>query len=481
MADRPNILLFMADQQRADALGPFGNDVVHTPNLDALAARGLCFDSAWGQHSVCGPSRVSMMTGWYPHVAGHRSLDRLLGPDEPNLLRSLRASGYEVAMPGHRGDVFAPGVTEASTDFCGYLVWPDLAGSPIEVAHPDGHPMYSAMYFGSQGQSPRLDGDEATVQTAIRWLQERRDDRPWAMWVPLVFPHPPFAVEEPWFSLHDRAEVPLPVPADAAVGKSGFVDAYRRIYGWDGVDEAGVREIVATYYGMVSRVDDQLGRLLATIDRLGQTDDTLVILTTDHGEYLGDWGLFEKWPSGLDPCLVRNPLIAAGPGVAEHRRCAAMVEMIDVTATILEVAEVEPTFTHFGRSLAPLFADPDRAHRTYACSEGGFDPGDVALFEQPGWIYERKGRLQHERPDLVGKAAAIRSPEATYVYRQCEGDELYDRVVDPCESVNRIDDPAYAPVRQALRDALLDWTVATSDVIEWDADPRFPDIPHGWR
>jgi arylsulfatase A-like enzyme len=473
---RPNLLLFQTDQQRWDSVGAYGNPVVQTPHLDALAARGVRFDQCWGQHSVCGPSRVSLMTGWYPHVAGHRTLDHLLQPHEPNLLRLLKDGGYRVAMPGHRGDVFAPGVTEASTDFSGYLVHPDPK-LPFAMAHDEDHPMTSAFWFGKQGDEPRLDGDEAAVQTAIRWLEEGVDDRPWAMWLPLVFPHPPFMVEDPWFSLHDRADVPLPLAPSAAVGKAAFVDEYRRVYGWDQLDEADLREIVATYYGMVSRVDDQLGRVLAAVDLA----NTVVVHLTDHGEYLGDYQLVEKWPSGLDPQLVRLPLTIAGPGVAEGAVAGGLVELIDLLPTLLELAEVEARHTHFGRSLVPVLADPGAAHRELAFSEGGFDPRDVDLFERPGWLYRRKGELQHDRPELVGKAIAVRSPTHTYVYRQCEDDELYDRVADPDETTNLFGDAALAPAAEELRQAVLDWSVATSDVIPWDADPRFPEILHGWR
>ena len=116
-SSRPNLLLFTADQLRADALGCFENPTAQTPIFDAFARRGTRFNSAWSQHSVCGPSRVSIMTGWYPHTSGHRTLDNLLKPWEPNLLRLLKDAGYTVAMTGNSGDVFAEGVTELSTDF----------------------------------------------------------------------------------------------------------------------------------------------------------------------------------------------------------------------------------------------------------------------------------------------------------------------------------------------------------------------------
>ena len=482
MTARPNILIFMPDQLRADAVGAFGSPVARTPHIDALAARGVRFDQAWTQHPVCGPSRVSFMTGWYPHVAGHRTLDHLLTAAEPNLLRSLRDAGYRVSMPGHRGDVFAPGVTEASTDFCGFLVAPDLTGfvSPPPEQLRD-TPLGRAFYHGSEGPEPIVDFDEATTLTAIEWIAREGANGPWAMWVPLVFPHPPFMVEEPWFSMHDRASMPAPIDPAAGTGKPAFMAAYREAYGWDALSADDLREIAATYHGMVSRVDDQLGRIVAAIDAAGQTDDTIVVFLTDHGEYLGDWGLVEKWPSGMDPSLLRNPLIVAGPGVARGRTCDALVEIVDVNATLLDLAAATPTHTHFGRSLVDVLAEPSGEFRTHVFSEGGFSPTDVDLFEQAGGAYETKGRLQHERPELVGKAVCVRTRTHTYVYRQCEPDELYDRLADPHETTNLAADPAHAAVLTELRASLLDWLVDTSDVIPWDKHPRFPKIPQGWR
>jgi arylsulfatase A-like enzyme len=484
---RPNLVWFMPDQQRADAIGCFGNPVVQTPTIDALAARGTRFTNAFVQHSVCGPSRVSQMTGWYPHTAGHRTLDNLLKPHEPNLLRLMKDAGYHVAFVGARGDVFAPGVTEASTDFCGNLVepGPGATARAYTADVPEGSPAWWAFSFGSAGPGPLLDADEALIRTAERWLAEAAPtDRPWFLWVPLMYPHPPFVVEEPFYSMHERATMPPRIPAEATGGGAGkprFMDAYREIYGWGEVTDDEFREIQATYYGMVARTDDQLRRLLAAVERIGQGDRTGWIYGTDHGEYLGDYGLVEKWPSGLDPQLTANPLVVALPGASEGAVCDAMVEMVDLLPTCLELAGTEAGFTHFGRSLVPLLDDADAPHRDAAFCEGGFRVTDVDRLETAGWIYEPKARLQHEHPELVGKATCIRTPEWTFVHRLYEHDELYDRGADPYETVNLAGTGEHAATEAALRNRLLDWFVETSDVIPWQADPRFPELHHGYR
>ena len=278
--------------------------------------------------------------------------------------------------------------------------------------------------------------------------------------------------------------MPAPIPAattSAGAGKARFMDAYRGVYGWDEVTDDEFREIRATYYGMVSRTDDQLRRIMEAVDTTGQAERTGWIYGTDHGEYLGDYGLVEKWPSGLDPQLTRNPLIISVPGAPEGRVCGAMVEMVDLLPTVLELADTEAHHTHFGRSLVPLLHDADTAHRDAAFCEGGFRTTDAHLLEAAGWIYEPKGRLQQERVELVGKATCIRTPEWSYVQRLYEGDELYDRQADPDETTNLIDQPETAAVAADLRARLLDWYLDTTDVIPWDADPRFPDIEHGYR
>ena len=280
--------------------------------------------------------------------------------------------------------------------------------------------------------------------------------------------------------MHDRAAMPDPVPV-AGPGKPGFMAAYRAAYGWDGLTPDHVREIMATYHGMVSRVDDQLGRLLRAVDAIGATEDTVVAAFTDHGEYLGDFGLVEKWPSGLDPCLLRNPLVLAGGGLPEGVVFDQPVEMIDLLPTLCELAEAPVAHTHFGRSLLPALRDPDALHRTFACAEGGFRISDVALFEGGGWIYQPKSDLQRSRPELVGTAMVLRTETHTYVHRRYEGDELYDRTADPAETTNLIDRPELVATAGELRDLLLGWLADTSDVIPWQPDPRFPEVPQGWR
>lgn len=475
MTRRPNILLFMPDQLRADSVGAFGNPVVQTPNIDALAARGTKFTNAYSQHSVCSPSRASIMTGWYPHVAGHRTLTHLVKPHEPNMLKMLKAAGYKVIWAGARGDTFAKGVVEESTDHYGFTVWPKMM---YESNHEPGHEKWArAHYHGKRigkngdGSGPFLDFDEAAVQSAEAFIREPTDE-PWVMLVALIFPHPAFEVEEPWFSLHKRDDIPRRAKTDLAT-KPKFMAGLFDKHGWDRLSDDDFAEIRATYYGMISRVDDQLGRLQKALADVGQKDNTITAFFTDHGEYAGDFGLVEKFPAGLDDCLLRNPLIMAGPGIGEGQSSEAMVEMVDLLPTLADIAETKTEHSHFGKSLTPLFGNPDAAHKDAAFSEGGMSLSEEHLMEYAKFPYDLKAELQHEDPEANGRCISMRTKDWTYIYRLHESDELYDRKTDLLEETNLINDPTHGDLCKEMKDAILNWLVATSDVVPWQQDSRF--------
>lgn len=473
MADSPNLLLFMPDQLRADSVGAFGNAVVRTPNIDALSADGVRFDNAYAQQSVCSQSRISMFTGWYPHVAGHRSLDHLLQPHEPNVFARLKEHGYHVALAGARGDMMGPGVTRASSSRFGFTTPPDLAdvGTWHTPPFEEGSKWFDAFYGGTVDRE-LFEFDAATVATAIDWLTDGLPE-PWCLFVPLIFPHPPFTVPEQWMAPFEDVDVPTPVPPNFD-GKPGFYREIHRRYGLDRLDADDWAQIIRTYYAMIARVDDQLGRVRDAVEASGSAERTVTFFFTDHGEYLGDHGLVEKWPAGVDDVLVRNPLIVHDPR-ASAGVASSFVELIDLTATLEDLAGMERGYTHFGRSLLPLLEDPAMAHRDAAFSEGGFLPESAQLEQSVGGLYRHKIDIQHEHPDLVGKVMAVRTEDWTFVQRLEEGPELYDRNDDPRETTNLAGRPEFAAVESDHRDRLLRWMLETSDVVPWERDPRHDD------
>jgi arylsulfatase A-like enzyme len=404
-----NFVFLMPDELRADAVHCIEGRGVQTPNIDALADQGSVFTRCFVQNPVCSPSRVCFMTGWYPHTRGHRTLYYLLRPEEPNLLKYLKSAGYHVEWHGKNdllaGESFADSVSFRSADR-GSLPW---RPNPF----PPDHRLHRSFYFGSRGEGPLEDFDATQVHNAIRFLKSQ-PRQPFFLYIPLIWPHPPYTVEEPYFSMYDREHAPTPLPAKLD-DKPHFMREIYLSYGLDRLSEADFREIVATYWGMVTRIDDLFGELMEALDSSPLRDNTVVIFTSDHGDYVGDYGLTEKWPSGLEDCLLRIPLVVRLPGTAGGRRIEALTEEIDLFPTIMELAGVEPQHTHFGRSLLPLMRGETQKHREAVFAEGGHLPSEPhtpePLFpkEGPFAIYHEKTRIQNDDPTTIAKAVMVRT------------------------------------------------------------------------
>lgn len=447
---------------------------------------------------MCAQSRCSIFTGNYPHVSGHRSLQSLIKPWEPNLFRALRQQGgYHVACLAPRGDTFAPEVTELSVDEYGFLETPEFipsfgrgrgrgAGPPADDGLTDDQreDIWRRLFYkGLRNAEQAMDYDDAVVRSALKWL-ERPPKRPWVLFMPLLFPHCPFQVEEPYFSLYDRKNMAGPSYPEQKTGyEPRYMATNRKRYGTHRATPQVWAEIMATYYGMISRLDDQFGRVVAKTKELGYWDSTVTMFFTDHGEYLGDHGMIEKWPSGLSDSLTREPLIMGGAGLAQGVVYDEMVEMVDLLPTMLQMAGVGEHFPHCGRTFCDVLVKGGKEedgqlikHREFAFSEGGFLLSEEPLLEQAPYPYDIKGALQHEDTSLVGKAISIRDKEWTFVYRLYEPPELYSRISDPQELHNLAEVPEYASVRSHMEAKVLRWMVESSDFLPYQKDPRFPKV-----
>ncbi|KAF5005373.1 hypothetical protein FDECE_8185 [Fusarium decemcellulare] len=479
--DKPNYIIFMPDQLRYDSLGCTAGPEsgIKTPNIDAFAARGSLFTNCFTQASVCSQSRCSMFTGTYPHVSGHRSLENLIKPWEPNIFRSLKESGYHVACLAPRGDTFAPTVTELSVTEYGFLETPEyvpkFGGGGREV---DESIWGRLFYRGLRDSKEAMDYDEAVVRSALTWLDCPPTDKPWVLFMPLIFPHCPFQVEEPYFSMYDRATMSgIEATPDKKTGyEPRYMKSIRERYGTSRATDEIWKEIKATYYGMISRLDDQFGRVLKRVDELDLWKDTVTMFFTDHGEYLGDHGLIEKWPSGLSETLVHEPLIVGGAGLPEGKKINAMTEMVDMVPTLLEISGIGESFAQNGLSWIPLLCGDATTHKQYSFSEGGFLTSEEPILEQAPYPYDLKAGLQHEDTTLVGKAISLRDETWTFVYRLYEPAELYHRHNDPHELHNLAEDPSHKELVDKFEKATLKWLLEGADVMPWTKDPRFPEV-----
>ncbi len=475
-----NFVLFNIEEMRAESAGCYGDGSACTPNLDRLAAEGVRFDNCFVQHTVCAPSRCSFMTGWYPHVRGHRTLWHLLRPDEPNLLKYLKDTGWTVMWWG-KNDLLARASFAASVSHASDPGGKCFGDNPWPPDDPRRQTFLYEPYSGNVEEH----GDFRRVEAAIEFLRSRPHE-PFLIYLPLTFTHPPYSAPTGWHDRVDPASLP-PLRPPGLPDKPDFHALIRRTRRLDELDDAFFRKIQAVYLGMAGFIDSQLGRLLDALDETGFARSTAVFVFSDHGDYAGDYGLVEKWPSGMEDVLTRVPFVTRVPGGASGHVVREPVEMFDLTPTLLELAGLKARHTHFARSLAPQLSgapgDPDRA----AFAEGGYGTFEPHCFEGrstgdqagrgPEHIYYPKGRLQQDRPESVSRTAMVRTSNHKLVYRPGGTCELYDMIADPGETRNLWGRPEIEPVRRELERRLLDRMIETSDAVPFDEDPR--GLPRG--
>ncbi len=477
---RPNVVLFVTDQWRAKDTGYWGNDVVQSPHIDRLAAEGAGFRRCFVQNPVSTPSRASMATGCYCHVNGHRTMHHMLRRHEPNMLRYFKEAGYHVWWGG-KNDMIAE---EAIADSCHDRIQgtggrKTVNASPWKVEDR----LYHTFLWGEIPENYGMSlGDDYVAEQAVEFIRKPPRE-PYFMLLNQTYPHPPYAVAEPYFSMYDRSTVPMPIePAKAFRGKPRILRRIHERMRMDEITEQDLREIVAVYYGMITKTDRNLGSLMDTLKETGAWDNTILVATSDHGDFVGDYGLTEKTQNTFEDALVNVPFAMRVPGCDPLPAPSdPLVEMIDLPPTLAEAGGIELGHTHFGRSLLPLLRGETTEHRDYVFSEGGALATEVHTHEtdRPKEnIYWPRVALQGAEPEVHGKAVMVRSKQWKYVRRLYDTDELYDLESDPDEVSNLIDDPSLASVRDELLAAMTDWFIETGDQVPWRWDLRSPKEPH---
>ena len=482
--------MIVPDQWRGDVIHHAGNSAAVTPNLDKFAeTEGVSFTQAYCQNTVCTPSRCSFMTGWYPHVRGHRTMYHMLRKDEPNLLKTMRDSGYYVAWLGKNDLV--PG-QHGYDDYCDeHFVSSDKIRSlwSMDKAQkwrgtPDSDNYYS-FYVGKldkEGEDHYHDYDWACIERAIEIIKNPPTDKPLFIYVPITYPHPPYAVEDPWFSMIDRNSLPPRAPAPESWNKKPSmvhgIYKNQRLETWT---EDRWNELRAVYYGMCARVDHQFGLVVDALKESGMYDSTALFMFSDHGDYTGDYSVVEKNQNTFEDCLSRVQCAVKPPSnfKVKPRACDSLVELIDIPATIEEITGIAPKHTHFGKSLLPLIAAETDEHRDSVFCEGGRLHGEEHCMEKSsksnqnpeGFYYPRLCLQTQEGPEHT-KAVMCRTKEFKYVRRLYEKDEFYDLKKDPQELNNVIDEPAFKEEIMRHKERLLTYFMETGDVVPFDTDAR---------
>jgi choline-sulfatase len=433
--DRPNLLLIMADQLAAAWLPAYGHPVVQTPALDELAAGAAVFESAYCASPLCAPSRAALLTGRLASRVGVYDNAAELCASVPTIAHRLRAEGYATCLAGKMhfvGPDQLHGFEERLTTdiYPADLDWtPDWRLEPGQRL-PWYHTMESVLRPGVCEASMQMDYDDEVAFSSARKLLDlarRRPRAPFFLCVSFTHPHDPWEVHARHWDRYDRAAIDLP---RSAVATDPHSRRLRAMYGADGAepDEEQVRMARHGYYAAVSYMDERIGDVLDALRVSGLEDDTIVVFTSDHGEMLGERGLWYKM-SFFEPS-VRVPLIVRAPGRLAPGRVADPVSQLDVVPTLLELAGVN----------------------------GDGDLDGVSLLRGAAG---RDVLSEYLAEGVTAPAVMIRRGAHKYVW--CEGDpeQLYDLEADPAELTNLAADPAHAALCASLRAAVAQrWDLA---------------------
>ncbi len=460
---QPNILWICTDQQRYDTIGALGNDLIRTPNIDRLVRDGVALTHAYCQSTVCAPSRASYLTGRYPRTTGCRQNGQTLPARERLISRMLADAGYACGLAGKqhlascsdgkvevRGD---DGFAEFHWSHHPQPDWPENEYTQWLAAKGT---TWSELYGGPitdyviRGVPTEFHQTTWCAEKAIEFIHRHRG-RPWFFNFNCFDPHHPFDPPPEYLERYDPEEMPLP---KIRPGELDDKTTYQRLdHEWahnhPGEFHTGAmtdddhRQVKAAYYAMIELIDEEVGRMLAALEETGQRDNTLVIFMSDHGEMLGDHGLYFKGPHFYE-AAVRVPLIVSWPGrFAAGLQVSGLVELVDLVPTLLEACELNTSPGVQGRPLSALLSgDADPAHhRDYVYCE-----------YYNAWTHKRSYGTMMRTAD-----------KKIVVYHGIEEGELYDLQTDPDEFDNLYFSDRHAALRQRLLKQAFDASVFTMD------------------
>jgi arylsulfatase A-like enzyme len=520
--NRPNFLLIITDQQRADHLGCYGNPILATPHIDGLARRGVAFDRFHVATPICMPNRATLMTGRMPSVHGVRHNGIPLSLRATTFVELLRVAGYRTAMVGKshlQNMIDRPALVPDARD-------PTLGRPPPEL--DEAMPPEPGRYDQEYGARWRRDPDRTMdlpyygfehVDLAIEhadqvdghytaWLAARHPDpnslrgpknalpapdiiapqawrtrmpeelyptsyvaektierledfartrdRPFLLKCSFPDPHHPFTPPDRYWDLYRAADIPLPEawPVDRGAAPPHVArllderDAGTRVANTPALfacTEREAREATALTYGMIAMIDDAVGRILGRLSALGLADDTVVIFTSDHGDFMGDHQLMLKGPIHYQS-ILRVPFIWADPAAAHHgARCGALAGTVDIAATILARANLAPFNGMHGMSLLGLIdGSRDRLRDGMVVEEEG---------QRVYMGFDRRVRLR----------TLVTERHRLSLYDGVGWGEFYDLQEDPHERVNRWADPGRSDELRAAMDHLVREMIAISE------------------
>lgn len=472
--NKPNIVIIMTDQQRADVSAREGFQLDTTPYLDSLAARGQWFDRAYTVSPLCVPARVSMLTGRFPCAHGIRGNAgvRHAGFDR-DLFHVAAEQGYATALVGKNHSHLQPervnhwfelnhnggmgeGRTAEEKAFDDWL----FQLTPRIGLEPTPFPL-------------ACQGPYRAVSDAKRWIGSLDGEQPFLMWLSFAEPHNPYQVPEPYFSMFPPDALPPVRAGKEALKRKGFKWEWTKRVGelaHPDYDEL-IPRARANYFGMMRLIDDQIRRFVGFLEASGRLENTLLLFVSDHGDFVGEYGLIRKGPEMPEP-LMRIPLFAVGPGIrASARPNRAFVSLLDLMPTLCEAMNAPLPYGVQGRSLWPLLSGEDYPAAEFESVYGelGFgglhyteeDEPDAQLCMIP---YPNGPTFQElNYVNQSGTLRMLRHGEWKLLFDMVGRGQLYHLPSDPAELNNLFDEPGHAAVQAELMKKLLAWTLRAQD------------------
>ena len=463
MANQPNILWICTDQQRADTIGALGNKFVRTPHINALASQGTAFTSAYCQSPVCTPSRASFLTGRYPRTTRCRQNGQAIPSTEKLISRLLADAGYTCGLAGklHLATC-ANGVVEKRIDD-GYKVfhwshhpqpdWPENAYTQWLTQQGQ---TWDTLYKGQstpyikEGIPAEYSQTTWCANMAIDFIKEQKGS-PWFFSYNCFAPHHPFDPPADYLARYNPKNLPTPkYKPNEANSKttyqrldSEFAHSDPNSYHVAAMTDHDKQQVTAAYYAMVDLIDYNVGRMVAALNETEQLNNTIVIFMSDHGEMLGDHGIYLKGPHFYEEA-VKVPLIFSWPGQFKTGlKVDGLTELIDITPTLLDAAGLSiPQFIQ-GKTLLPILsgkANPDH-HRNSVFSE-----------YYNAWSHKHSYGTMHRT-----------NSHKMIVYHGTDQGELYDLDKDPDEFNNLWDVEKYSELKTQLLKETFDASVFTMD------------------
>ncbi len=440
--EHPNILCIMADQLTAPALPLYGHPIVKTPHISTLAREGVIFENAYCNSPLCAPSRFSMLTGKLPSRIGAYDNAAHFSADIPTFAHYLRDLGYHTCLAGKMhfvGPDQLHGFEERLTtdiypsDFGWTPDWENFTERPTWY-----HDMLSVVQAGLCETSNQLDFDEEVAfhsQRKLYDLSRRGKEQPFFMIVSFTHPHDPFAITRKFWNRYNHKDIDM--PAVAPVPYDQLDPHSRRLYhvcalGEYAQTEERVRNARHAYYSMISYIDDKVGQLLEVLDNSGLRDDTIILFISDHGEMLGERGLWYKM--SFFEWSARVPMVFHAPGRFAPRRVCQPVSLVDLLPTLAEIAL---------NGKSPVYSDTLDGHSLLPLLEGS----DI---KNPAAVY---GEMLGE--GAVAPLLMIRRGCYKYIYSEPDPEQLFDLEKDPNELHNLADRQEFQDLRRDFQAELL--------------------------